>query len=62
MPFFECSNAPSRLLSHYLEASKLHRVLAKLEFFSVEHDSIFCTMKEKIEGVKECPFDVRVIE
>ena len=40
----------------------LQTVLAKLEFFSVEHDSVFCTMKEKIEGVKECPFDVRVIE
>ena len=62
MPFFECSNAYLRLLSHYLQASKLHCVLTKLESFSVEHDSIFCTMKEKIEGVKECPFDVRVIE
>ncbi len=30
--------------------------------FSVEHNSVFCAMKEKIEGVKEGPFDVRVVE
>ena len=46
----------------YLEASKLHHVSAKLKFFSVEHDSVFRPMKEKIEGVKEDPFDVRFIE
>ena len=37
-------------------------VLAKLEFFAVEHDSFLCAMKEKIEDVKEGPCDIRVVE
>ena len=37
----------------YLEAPKLHNILAELEFVTVVYDSIFCSMKQKIEGVIE---------